>query len=769
MKLLNLYIENFGKLSKFEYSFSKPITTIKQDNGWGKTTLATFIKAMFYGLSNSGRDVEKNERKKFKPWQNGKFGGYLEFEIGNKKYRITRFFEGTVSNDTFSLKDLSTNKESVDYTLNIGQELFKLDADGFERSVFINNKNLEIKDKTSLTKRLSNLLENTDQDNNLATAQKQLDNLLTSLKNRQNNGLIPSVESKLSELSLEIENLQSIKGIIETNKKAIQELEVKIEKKEKELVDIKQNLSLAQQAKERKLIKERLHDLKSKVAKSNDDLKIIKKFFKNQEPVEQEINKLELKILDLVKLEASLTEKQLSDTISPQLIKIKQLFASGVPTLQDIKEIEQVNEQLTQINNQIKFLQTGQVSYKTENKNANKYRYIVCTTLFSLGIMFAVSGIVTLKSFLAIGVTFIVMATLLMFFGTAVCLKNKINSPTLKMSGKLSLQQLIQEQKPLEQKVKQFIHLFYNEGEYDSYYASLLSLQSNLNNYQLLTENLTEYKKQIEKLNQQKINLAADIENSLKLYNVEEFPSYSRAMSEIRKQYTEYLNTQKLLKERETDLANYLNDNDFIIDSAKEITFDLENLTELENLTQYDLDNLKTQKTELETKNYQLSLQADELPDKESEKELLSQKLSQYEQKQEILKHTIHFLAQAHDQITAKYLSPMQQSFNEYAQALNIEGLGKFELSTDLKLTIEQMGDSYETDYYSKGYRDLIELDLRFSLVNVLFEQEKPFIVLDDPFVSLDANKMEYARKLLVTLSKQFQIIYLTCHDSRII
>ena len=50
MKLLKCHIENFGKLSNFDYRFKDGINTIQEENGFGKTTFANFIKAMFYGL-----------------------------------------------------------------------------------------------------------------------------------------------------------------------------------------------------------------------------------------------------------------------------------------------------------------------------------------------------------------------------------------------------------------------------------------------------------------------------------------------------------------------------------------------------------------------------------------------------------------------------------------------------------------------------------------------------------------------------------------------
>ena len=49
MKLVELYIINFGNLSDVTYKFSEDITSFCEKNGYGKSTLVDFIKAMFYG------------------------------------------------------------------------------------------------------------------------------------------------------------------------------------------------------------------------------------------------------------------------------------------------------------------------------------------------------------------------------------------------------------------------------------------------------------------------------------------------------------------------------------------------------------------------------------------------------------------------------------------------------------------------------------------------------------------------------------------------
>ena len=44
IKLISCHIENFGKLQNFDFEFTKGLNTIKEENGFGKTTFANFIK-----------------------------------------------------------------------------------------------------------------------------------------------------------------------------------------------------------------------------------------------------------------------------------------------------------------------------------------------------------------------------------------------------------------------------------------------------------------------------------------------------------------------------------------------------------------------------------------------------------------------------------------------------------------------------------------------------------------------------------------------------
>ena len=57
MKLIKCHVSSFGKLKDFDFDFTDGFNTINQENGWGKTTLCSFISAMFYGLDNGRKSL----------------------------------------------------------------------------------------------------------------------------------------------------------------------------------------------------------------------------------------------------------------------------------------------------------------------------------------------------------------------------------------------------------------------------------------------------------------------------------------------------------------------------------------------------------------------------------------------------------------------------------------------------------------------------------------------------------------------------------------
>ena len=137
MIITRVHIENFGKLKNIDFSLSKGLNQIYKENGWGKSSLSIFIKAMFYGMLPKSRGEAFNyERTKYTPWQGGNYGGFIEIDYGDKKYRITRFFAKTPEGDVLEIRDLQTNKILQNPNEELGEIIFGVGRESYEITAF---------------------------------------------------------------------------------------------------------------------------------------------------------------------------------------------------------------------------------------------------------------------------------------------------------------------------------------------------------------------------------------------------------------------------------------------------------------------------------------------------------------------------------------------------------------------------------------------------------------------------------------------------------
>ena len=92
----------------------------------------------------------------------------------------------------------------------------------------------------------------------------------------------------------------------------------------------------------------------------------------------------------------------------------------------------------------------------------------------------------------------------------------------------------------------------------------------------------------------------------------------------------------------------------------------------------------------------------------------------------------------------------------------------KILFNSDLKVNIESDGLLYDENFLSTGFSELVDFCTKLALVDCMFENEKPSLILDEPFSNLDETKTQKALNLLKELSREYQIIYFSCHTKRI-
>ena len=633
MKLLSCHIENFGKLSNFNYNFNSKLNVINEENGFGKTTFADFIKAMFYGLETKKNTKVLIDRKKYEPWQGGSFGGSIEFETNNRKYKVERFFGKKEAEDSIKIFDLSTNLETNDFTCNVGEEIFKLNKEAFERSTFISGQQIETSMNDSINAKLGNILENENDINTSDDAIKVLDEAIKNYKKTGDRGEIN--QKKLYKINLEKKLEQS----------KIDENSLNLRKEKYE--SINRNLN------EKKKLEESYRQELSEI-------------------INEETKKSKVDQYNLLKLNAENTYNKISE------------FNLKITTDNEIKDEQEINE------NKIKNLKEKMILIEKNIKKQKAINAIFCITL----IFIILIGIVV---FLKNNVVFGVIVLVLGLINLGIIAKNVIN---LKNNKKSNLNK--------RQEISNIEHM--NE--------MLFVLQNKKDN---------ENKEELSKLQIEYETNLKYIENYEKENNIDELLTYiddkkeKRSKEEIEKDIRNLINEINLL----TDEKNYTRNQIEILENNLDSKFDIEN----------ELDEL-------------------------------NENIAIMEEKFEILEKTKDYLIKAKEIFSSKYLNNMQKYFINNLNLISGKNMNA-NIDVNLNVKINELGSNKDLKYFSTGYKDLIYICMRLSLIQALFKEEKPFIILDDPFANLDENKIENAMKLLKRMSEDYQIIYFICHSSR--
>lgn len=229
MKILHCQIENFGKLHAVSLDFTEGLNEICAENGWGKSTLAAFIRVMFYGFENERtRDDYTNERKRYQPWQGGTYGGSLIFEADGTVYVVSRTFGLREKEDTFSLREAATNLPSTRFSEKLGEELFAIDSTSYARTAFVTQNDCRTAVTDSINAKIGNLSELQDDMNRYAQVEAKLHELSNAMSPRRKTGSLWKMKEEISVLSEAVRREESLTAAAEELKQQKEEQSAQI-------------------------------------------------------------------------------------------------------------------------------------------------------------------------------------------------------------------------------------------------------------------------------------------------------------------------------------------------------------------------------------------------------------------------------------------------------------------------------------------------------------------------------------------------------------
>jgi len=164
MHIDKLQITGFGKIRDKTIELSNGLNIIYGCNEAGKSTLWWFIRAMLFGLKG-GRKTKDGippPLKRYKPWDNGTYGGVMEYTLDNgEHYRVERDFDTGSTRIFDSLFNDITGTFTVtrEAGIQFAEKHFGLNDVCFEKTALIRQMNSRIDDSDSreLVSRLVNV------------------------------------------------------------------------------------------------------------------------------------------------------------------------------------------------------------------------------------------------------------------------------------------------------------------------------------------------------------------------------------------------------------------------------------------------------------------------------------------------------------------------------------------------------------------------------------------------------------------------------------
>lgn len=228
MKLLKCHIVGFGNWKNKTIEFQDGLTSVCEKNGFGKSSLASFIRAMFYGLERVTK--ANNERKRALPFDGSPCGGSLDFEWQGNQYSIERSFIGkTPKDDTLiCYKNGIETKELGEIPGNV---VFGLDLDSFNRTIFISPTDLEISSSETLNAKMSHFVEGSSDGCDFSSVKESLEELKKKYKpqkSAETKGLLAIEANKINDLEMQETNLSNMKAATPAKYEKLQELDKNI-------------------------------------------------------------------------------------------------------------------------------------------------------------------------------------------------------------------------------------------------------------------------------------------------------------------------------------------------------------------------------------------------------------------------------------------------------------------------------------------------------------------------------------------------------------
>ncbi len=834
MRLLRLHVENFGTLRDYRMDFGDALNVLHEENGWGKTTLAVFIKAMLYGLpATTKRSLDENERKKYTPWQGGAFGGSLEFSCGAGDFRIERFFGAKEAEDSFALYDLRTNMESRTFTANVGEELFGIDADAFERTVYLSQRTAPKGDSSSIAARLGNLLDDVDDigsyDDAIAALEKRRKHYVLS----GGRGRVADLERELLEVRTELEELKRERDTLNAREAEALQKSEHIARVSQELQGVRAAVLRASHTEQKNRMLEELRAL-------DERKKALEQMLHGQHPSDGALEEQRELLRQLQGARARL--EAISDKpITPERTRLltAQAYASS-PKEEMLPKLERANGEWRDLCGEEALLRASMGASRrfergvpTDEELAAARRVLESTqknaddapakartslafawALRIAGVCCTALGILFLPA-LIVGIVLLIASAIELAVSCVRTARRSKENEARAAAEAARRQNALQSVRTLLRRygvqdadptrgldeLSYLVRAYREEldaaresktrlaeiGERKKQVISFLRTGFRLYGVELNEKN--DYRDEAEALKQDVACFARAVRDEgtrrraraeaesrcrelkermrpfLELYDPEKKYAVSELLRLVDSREQEYRRVCADTARKSRELSAFIREKGL---DAGEVHESERALREREQSLQGALTRWQREHSTLLSQIENLSQRVDLIPEVEARIVALSEELEEARVNSRTVELTKQYLETAKTALSTRYLDDMQTSFEHFLAILTEGAPPESVMDASFDVSLRAAGKTRSMESFSRGWRDAVQFCVRLSLADALCRDgERPFLLLDDPFVNLDDDRLAAAKRLLTVLSERYQILHMVCHADR--
>lgn len=703
MKIKNIKLEKYKKFKNLTLDFDPGVNVVVGDNEAGKSTLAQAIMDLLYVDPSTKAVGFVNSRKS---WGTSHMPQLeMTFHALQSVFLLSKDFQ----KKTVLLKNLDTKKQVDTYKESIDnlKKLIGVTSEQlYRKTAFINQGDVALIDSSD------DLLHEITDSSSSVGGQNGVQKIIKNL------------QSELATLTRGLERPANNPGPIKLQQDRIQEIsEYLINKKsqweKRQLASNTQDESgseLDKVTSKIEAIRELLENYKiAKEAKANlsnivDEIKIIEEKLQRVDNLSREIENLKEESKKYIKFE----NPQLEDDIKT-LIGLEQSVKLATKEMKNVGIESGINQQNLE-----------PVNIETERKFPMlKAIHLVISLVFIVLTLFAFgtqdSPFIPLIIF-ALG----------FFVNLAIFLWGRLNSKSVELTPNKSYEESMTK---LENQLKERIRI---DEEKLGAILEKYNVKDVNEFYSLKADYISIKTKYSDLLSQRKVVLGGE------------------DLEKVKKQQLELLYSKK---EIETNVLT-----EKVLNSQLSAEKYLEKSRELDKL-EIQQKNLKEELVASQTRVSDSNVEYSEIVSLDEELENSKKYLYDLIQKQKVLQLTVRTMQEAVLEVSKSANKILEKTISEKLGKITSNHYTKIRVKPDLTIQIYSNEKNDWVDpikELSRGTIDQIYFLVRLGFLKLITENKNVPIILDDPFVTSDANRKESLREIVTEIAKQHQVILFT-------